>query len=406
MSRVAACVVAVLLGAAGLALGAESVGDFVKRHWTTPLAPQGPVPRGWNPLESSLAPADCGTCHPVQYNDWRTSVHAAAMGPGVAGQLEEMAVTEPASARECYVCHAPLAEQSPVTRTRAGVVPNPAFDPTLRPHGVVCAACHVRGHQRFGPPRRDGSLTSATPRQRLPHRGVTRTPAFLASEFCRDCHQFKPDGFAVNGKLLQDTYAEWQASPFARQGVQCQDCHMPDRRHLWRGIHDPDMVKAGLEIALVPDVRRVPPGEEFALTLDVRSARVGHAFPTYVTPRVILRGEVIGPTGEPVPGTRRETIVAREVEVDLSREFFDTRLAPGQSARLRYAGRAESAHRGLRLSVIVEPDAFYTRFFETLLAQGAGRGEAKVREALEASRRSSFVVWERTVEVTGEDPRR
>jgi hypothetical protein len=56
--------------------------------------------------------------------------------------------------------------------------------------------------------------------------------------------------------------------------------------------------------------------------------------------------------------------------------------------------------------VIVEPDAFYTRFFETLLAQGAGRGEAKVREALEASRRSSFVVWERTVEVTGEDPRR
>ncbi len=23
---------------------------------------------------------------------------------------------------------------------------------------------------------------------------------------------------------------------------QCQTCHMPDRRHLWRGIHDSDMV--------------------------------------------------------------------------------------------------------------------------------------------------------------------
>jgi hypothetical protein len=406
MSRVVACVVAVLLGFVGLALGAERVGDFVKRHWTTPLAPQGPAPKGWNPLESSLAPADCGTCHPVQYADWRTSVHAAAMGPGVAGQLEEMAVTEPAAARECYVCHAPLAEQSPVTRTRAGVVPNPAFDVRLRPHGVVCAACHVRGHQRFGPPRRDGSLVSATPRQRLPHRGVTRTPAFLTSEFCRDCHQFKPDGFAVNGKLLQDTYAEWQASPFARQGVQCQDCHMPDRRHLWRGIHDPDMVRAGLEIALAPDVQHVPPGGEFALTLDVRSARVGHAFPTYVTPRVILRGEILDGAGEPVPGTRREMVIAREVEVDLSREFSDTRLAPGQSARLRYAGRAEGPDRRLRLSVIVEPDAFYTRFFETLLAQGAGRGEAKVREALEASRQSAFVVWERAIDFTGEGPRR
>jgi hypothetical protein len=201
----------------------------------------------------------------------------------------------------------------------------------------------------------------------------------------------------VNGKLLQDTYAEWKASPFASRGVQCQDCHMPDRRHLWRGIHDPDMVRSGLEITVTPDVGRLPAGGDFALTLEVRSARVGHAFPTYVTPRVILRGEVIGPAGEPVPGTRRETVIAREVEVDLSREFSDTRLAPGQSARLRYAGRADGTDRRLRLRVIVEPDAFYTRFFETLLAQGAGRGEGLVREALEASRRSPFTIFERDV---------
>jgi hypothetical protein len=29
-----------------------------------------------------------------------------------------------------------------------------------------------------------------------------------------------------------------------------------------------------------------------------------------------------------------------------------------------------------RRSVVAEPDAFYTRFFEALLRQGAGRGEA------------------------------
>ena len=401
MLRLGAIVVGLLLAVAGVAVGAESVSEFVRRHWAAPLRPQGPPPKGWSALEASLEPKDCGACHPVQYGDWRTSIHAVSMGPGVAGQLVDMAATDPAAALECPVCHAPLAEQSTTVRTRAGIVPNPAHDPSLRPQGVVCASCHVRGRQRFGPPRRDGSLVSATPRARLPHGGVTRTPAFLASEFCRDCHQFKPDGFAVNGKLLQNTYEEWKASPFARAGIQCQDCHMPDRRHLWRGIHDEAMVRSGLEITLSPDAPTLAAGRDFALTLAVRSSRVGHAFPTYVTPRVILRGELIGPAGEVVAGSRQETIIAREVELDLSREFSDTRLAPGQVARLHYAGRAESAGARVRLSVIVEPDAFYTRFFETLLAQGAGRGQSQIREALEATRRSPFVVFQRELAIGG-----
>ena len=403
MFRAMAAVVGLLLAVAGVAVGAESVSDFVRRHWATPIRPQGRAPKGWSALEASLQPKDCGTCHPVQYGDWRTSVHAASMGPGIAGQLVEMRATNPAAGLECAPCHAPLAEQSAVMRTRAGVVPNPAHDGELRGQGVVCAACHVRSRQRFGPPRRDGALESATPRARLPHRGVTRTPAFLASEFCRECHQFRPDGFAVNGKLLQNTYEEWKASRFAREGTQCQDCHMPDRRHLWRGIHDEAMVRSGLEITLSPEAPALAVGGDFALTLEVKNAGVGHAFPTYVTPRVILRGELIDPTGEVVAKSRQETVIAREVELDLSREFSDTRLAPGQSARLRYEGRAEEAGARVRLSVIVEPDAFYTRFFETLLAQGAGRGESQIREALEATRRSPFVVFRREVSIGGRD---
>ena len=399
MVRAAALAFCLLVAVAGVALGAEPVTEFVRRHWAAPLRPQGPPPGGWNALESSLQPKDCGACHPVQYADWRTSVHAASMGPGIAGQLDEMAVSDPPSALECYVCHAPLAEQSPARRTTAGIVPNPDHDPALRPQGVVCASCHVRGHQRFGPPRRDGSLASATSRARLPHRGVTRTLAFLSSEFCRDCHQFKPNGFAVNGKLLQNTYEEWKASPFGRQGTQCQDCHMPDRRHLWRGIHDAEMVRSGLDVTVTPDVATLNAGEPFSLLLDMRSVGVGHAFPTYVTPRVILRGELLDAAGTPVPGSRREIVVAREVELDLSREFSDTRLAPGQSARLHYAGRAETPGGRLRLSIIVEPDAFYTRFFETLLAQGAGRGEGQIREALEATRRSPFEVFRRELPI-------
>ena len=48
-----------------------------------------------------------------------------------------------------------------------------------------------------------------------------------------------------------------------------------------------------------------------------------------------------------------------------------------------------------RASVVVEPDAFYVAFFETLLRQGAGRGEAQIRQALDAARRSPFTLCER-----------
>src|SRR5262245_10518040 len=188
---------------------APSIEAFIARHWRTPLAPQGTAPARFSPVEASLAPEACATCHPVQFADWRTSLHSKAMGPGVAGQLVEMLTSAPADALGCQNCHAPLAEQRPVLGSDAKHAPNPAFDASLRGQGLVCAGCHVRAHERFGPPRRDGTLANSGPRETLPHGGVTRTPAFLASEFCRGCHQFANGGLALNGKLIENTYAEW-----------------------------------------------------------------------------------------------------------------------------------------------------------------------------------------------------
>src|SRR5919197_651632 len=316
--------------------GAERVGDFLERHWRRPLAPQGAPPARFSALEASLQPEACGVCHPQQLADWRTSWHASSLGPGVAGQLEEMLERDPGDALSCQSCHAPLAEQAPVIAADGRFEPNPRYDASLQPRGLVCAGCHVREHERFGPPRRDGSLASAVPRERLPHNGVTRTPAFLASEFCASCHQFTPEGFALNGKLLENTYNEWKASRFARQGTHCQDCHMPDRRHLWRGIHDPDMVRSGLAITVEAGAPHYRPGDTARVVLRVQSSRVGHAFPTYVTPRVLLRVELLDSVGRPLPGTQQERVIAREVALDLSRETSDTRLAPGQTVVLDY----------------------------------------------------------------------
>jgi hypothetical protein len=389
----------VALGAVNVA-GADAIREFLSRHWRQPLAPQGPPPARFSPLEASLQPEACGTCHPAQLADWKTTLHAAAMGPGVSGQLVEMLESDPPSALSCFTCHAPLAEQAPRVMARNGPSANPVYDATLGAKGLVCAGCHVRAHARFGPPRRDGSLAATAPRETLPHNGATRTPAFLRAEFCQSCHQFTSDGFALSGKLLENTYNEWKASRFAREGVQCQDCHMPDRRHLWRGIHDPDMVRSGLTIAASAGAARYRPGDAISVTLTVESTRVGHAFPTYVTPRVVLSAELVDEAGQVIAGSRQEKVIAREVTLDLEREIADTRLMPGKKAVLHYRRRVDHAGLRARLSVVVYPDEFYTRFFESLLEQGAGRGEARIREALAATRRSPFTVFEREIPLT------
>ncbi|MBI3827333.1 MAG: NapC/NirT family cytochrome c [Candidatus Rokubacteria bacterium] len=373
---------------------------FLDRHWRRPVPPQGEAPARWSALEKSLAPQSCGACHQAQLADWKTSVHARSLGPGVAGQLVEMRRSDPESFRLCLSCHGPLAEQQPDIERHGRSVPNPEFDPGLQAAGLACAVCHVRQHERFGPPRRIGMAKVTTPRPSLPHGGVTRTPAFSQSTFCTSCHQFSSDGFALNGKLLENTYEEWKLSAAARVRRQCQDCHMPERRHLWRGIHDPDMVKSGVEILATTAQRSYRPGDELVATIVVRSVGVGHDFPTYVTPRVVVRAALIDNTGAAVGGSGQEYAIAREVTLDLSREISDTRIPPGGSASFTYRRRLERKGLSLSVSVMVYPDHFYTGFFESLLASGAGAGAPQIREALAASRRSAFEIFRKTVRLT------
>ncbi len=373
---------------------------FLDQHWRRPIPPQGAAPARFSALEKSLAPQSWGACHPAQFSDWKTSLHARSMGPGVAGQLVEMRRGDPESFRSCLSCHAPLAEQQPDVERRGRFVPNPEFDPGLHAAGLACAVCHVRHHERFGPPGRAGTAEIAIPRQSLPHGGVTRTPVFLQSTFCTSCHQFSSDGFALNGKLLENTYEEWKLSAAARERRQCQDCHMPDRRHLWRGIHDSDMVRSGVEISVTTSGRGHRQGEALEATIAVTSVGVGHYFPTYVTPRVVVRATLIDGTGTAVAGSGQEYVIGREVTLDLSREISDTRIPPGGSARFVYRRRLERKGLSLSVSVMVYPDHFYTGFFESLLVSGAGAGAPQIREALDASRRSAFEIFRKTVRLT------
>jgi hypothetical protein len=193
---------------------------------------------------------------------------------------------------------------------------------------------------------------------------------------------------------------EWRDSPAARAGLQCQDCHMPDRRHRWRGIHDPEMVKSGVRVTLAVDRRHHRPGQDLRATVTVASVRVGHYFPTYVTPKVVVRAVLVGPDGAPIESSAQEGMIGRQVPLDLSREDADTRIPPGARYVLRYVRALDRPGLTLRVTVTVYPDHFYTGFFGTLLETGAGEGEALIRGALEATRRSPFEIFARDVPLT------
>ncbi len=340
----------ILLAAALSAPGAGAGGEAASLppdYWTYPLAAQGEAPADWDEAERSLAPQDCGECHQDQYLDWRTSLHAQAFSPGLVGQLVTSFSGDPGS---CMRCHAPLAEQ--IAAFQAALAKGQGHlrqAQGLAAAGNSCAGCHLRRHRRYGPPQRESGETGRSDPE-APHGGVTRTADFEKSEFCSACHQFPPSWGAVNGKPLENTFAEWKASPQAEKGITCQACHMPGRRHLWRGIHDPETVEAGLTARFEAEAGKA----RFILV----NSGVGHAFPTYITPKVTMHAVALDGDGKPMADTKATHVIRRSVaSTPLGWvENFDTRLLPGQSAVLDLAwgdgGR-------VRMWLEVHPDDFY-----------------------------------------------
>ncbi len=307
------------------------------------------------------------------------------MGPGLLGQLIDMS----ADARlACLRCHAPLAEQSQSLTHALATGANAQDAKGLHSDGIVCAACHVRALKWYGPPRRDGS-TNILPQ--TPHGGFTASTAFEDARFCSACHQFEDDGFALNGKLLENTFNEWSATKYATAGITCQTCHMPNRAHSFKGIHDRDATRAGLTIHAGAATDR---DGEVRATLTVQNSGVGHHFPTYVTPTVTLHAEQLNANGDAIEGTEQQYVIARKVPLNLSKEIFDTRIPAGGKAQLVYSQARHADARDLRFEIHVAPDAFYKDFFAALL-RGTPSAAARpvLHQALEDTQRSPYELY-------------
>lgn len=361
---------------------ADPVAQFLAMHWAQPIAPQGDPPPGFSAIEASLAPETCAACHVEQYADWSSSLHSQAMGPGIRWQLRVM---NQAEANDCLRCHAPLAEQKALVALEHGwanapTTPLPAYvSPDLHRRGNTCASCHVRKHQHFGPP-----AVSRNPRL---HGGFSAQPAFSDSRFCAPCHQFPPGARSLEGKLIENTYEEWRNSPAARQGATCQTCHMPGRRHVWRGIHDAETVRKGLRREL--EVKRLATGQ-LAVLATITAPGVGHHFPTYVVPKVTVSLHLQNSAG------RREIarhVIGRTVTVDMARELSDTRIPPGGKSVLSAQVDAPRGDNRIEMRMEIEPAEHYIRMFRSMLERGSKWDPATLsllREALRQAQATAY----------------
>jgi len=298
---------------------------------------------------------------------------------------------DPEFAAGCNVCHAPLIEQyETLPGEDNDFQRNNSFNPALQKEGITCAACHMREGQVFGPARKEERpVNVAGEKSRPSHAGFAEIPLFSKAEFCAACHQME-DGYAFNGKPLINTYNEWMESSFAKNGVVCQDCHMPDRRHLWRGIHDPDMTASALTIEASLEGGKA--------RLAIGNTGAGHYFPTYATPLVEARAYLAGSDGRMQPGSMRKWRIGRMVSLDISYEKYDTRIPPGEWREFIYPVKAAKRGSKIVFEIMVHPDKFYAGFYAHRLDNGAkGKSAALFREALKKAKRNEYRLWRKEI---------
>ena len=335
-------------------------------YWSRPVKGLHTPPDGTTETQPGrYYPKSCAACHAGQFEDWSSARHARSVGVGLMAQLDP---DKPGFAASCYRCHAPLKAQA--AALASGPDPNryaanPGFDEGLKGTGVNCAVCHLRDGIIYGP--RHPAATNGA------HKSA-QNKLFSGSEFCAACHQLD-SGYKLGGKPLMNTVAEWTKSGYAEKNVTCQGCHMPGGRHLFKGIHDPAMVKSGIDIV----AKRLGGDRLRGARLKITNSAVGHMFPTYVTPAVEIRGSLVDSSGVKITKSIKKAVIGRRVELDLSRELFDTRIAPGESFSFDYDPERRPGAKAILLEVWVFPDEFYNRFFSSLLKDSpekAGLAEA------------------------------
>ncbi len=349
------------------------------------------IPAG---LDSLRAEA-CGTCHREIYEEWRTSVHADAYDD----PFFQAYWAKDGHVWVCLNCHTPLVNQQPTliralpgNRVEKAVqTDNPRYEAAYQREGVTCAACHVR----------DGVVLGPFDDSAAPH-PVKYDPAFRTTAVCRRCHSVVSGPLQFYRAGPCGTFTEYEGEFFMKeQGFTCQHCHMPaiarpaatggpirqGRRHLWRGGHDPEMVKRAVAIQVQTDPPAPAPGDMVTMTLTLINAGAGHKIPTGDPDRHLTVEFYVKDRAGRILREQTDTIGRWILWQPVILEVSDNRLRPLASrdyrfsyripaersdlvveARVRYHILTDSQHAMLRESYGLQSDrpyryTIYTRRF-------------------------------------------
>lgn len=353
----------------------RGIDQTINDHWERPFTIKAPV---------VLKPRECSICHVKEYEAWKDSRHSKAMSSGIIGQLDPH--KDPDFAYACYYCHGPLDVQQEMIYNGVEFVKNKSFLPSIKKTGVSCLVCHGRDDIIYGPLK--GENYKEKPEI---HFKLEEKEFFSDSYFCASCHQFAEDENRVNGKLVEDTYNQWLKTDFSKQGVTCQSCHMSEREHAFKGIHDLETVLNGIEINYEIINKKV--------ILKIKNTGVGHKFPTYLTPLIEISAYQKNTVNEEVKGSRKEDFIGWVVALDLETEHRDTRLDPGEEFKFTYDITKDGFQnlKLVQLEIKVYPDMFYERFFKEMLKEKTYKNKELIEKALKETRESPYVLWSKEV---------
>jgi hypothetical protein len=190
------------------------------------------------------------------------------------------------------------------------------------------------------------------------------------------------------------------------RGFICQSCHMPEidrpvatnspirrgRQHLWRGGHDPDMVKRAVAIQVRTDTTSPRPGDRVLFTLTLVNAGAGHKIPTGDPDRFFTVEFMVIDADGRVLEEQKSTMGRWIMWQPAILELYDNRLLPLASREYQFAYRLPDGAKDLKVKARVQYHIVTDKQHEMLTQKYGLTGNDPYR----------FLVYERNFPLSGE----
>jgi nitrate/TMAO reductase-like tetraheme cytochrome c subunit len=294
----------------------------------------------------------CGDCHRAIYEGWKQSVHARAMESRLFQDALKMAESESnGNARKvCLRCHSPLAASS----GDLSLIRKVSWE------GITCDYCH--SVQEVTPTKVNamarvefnGVKSGPSGDAVSPAHGTRFSKVHTTSLICSTCHDYRN---ALGFQVLS-TYSEWERSSYAKNGQQCQSCHMYGVQGKIVDVRVTTDSSQGINVHRMPGSRSVEQlnraiqsqisatrqGDKVKVVVKLTNAGAGHYVPTGSPMRKLILEVRLDPFVEG-QAQRVERVYARAIQdqkgVALQREHLaflkgakvleDTRIAPKET---------------------------------------------------------------------------